>query len=197
MLATNGRLKLALQKSGRLTDDSLSLLRSCGLEFEFQKNSLYSPSRNFELDILALRDDDIPEYVQDGVADLGIVGENVVTERKARVKILNRLRFGACRLIISVPARSSVRLIRDLKGKRIATTYPNTLKQFLRSRPDRPATSEATPASEKKNEGRRSRHLSKRYTSENTRCRMIPTRQHSLLAAHPTFHKRWVKKRWR
>ncbi|HXG37980.1 MAG TPA: ATP phosphoribosyltransferase [Bacteroidota bacterium] len=134
MLATNGRLKLALQKNGRLTDDSLSLLRSCGLEFEFQKNSLYSPSRNFDLDILALRDDDIPEYVQDGVADLGIVGMNVVTERKARVKILDRLGFGACRLMISVPVRSSIRSIRNLKGKRIATTYPHTLRQFLRSR---------------------------------------------------------------
>lgn len=134
MLATNGRLKLALQKNGRLTDDSLGLLRSCGLEFEFQKNSLYSPSRNFDLDILALRDDDIPEYVQDGVADLGIVGMNVVTERKARVKILDRLGFGACRLMISVPVRSSIRSIRNLKGKRIATTYPHTLKQFLRSR---------------------------------------------------------------
>lgn len=134
MLATNGRLKLALQKNGRLTDDSLSLLRSCGLEFEFQKNSLYSPSRNFDLDILALRDDDIPEYVQDGVADLGIVGMNVVTERKARVKILDRLGFGTCRLMISVPVRSSIRSIRNLKGKRIATTYPHTLRQFLRSR---------------------------------------------------------------
>lgn len=134
MLATNGRLKLALQKSGRLTDDSLGLLRSCGLEFEFQKNSLYSPSRNFDLDILALRDDDIPEYVQDGVADLGIVGKNVVTERKARVKILHHLGFGACRLTISVPVRSSIRSIRNLKGKRIATTYPRTLRHFLRSR---------------------------------------------------------------
>lgn len=133
MLATNGQLKFALQKSGRLTEDSLSLLRACGLEFEFQKESLYSPTQNFELDILALRDDDIPEFVQDGVADLGIVGENIVVERKARVKILNRLGFGACRLMISVPVRSPIRSIRDLNGKRIATTYSNTLTRFLRS----------------------------------------------------------------
>jgi ATP phosphoribosyltransferase len=133
MLATNGRIKLALQRNGRLTDDSLRLLRSCGLEFEFQANALYSPARNFALDVLALRDDDIPEYVQDGVADLGIVGENVIVERTARVKILRRLGFGVCRLMISVPNRSPIRTLRHLRGKRIATTYPNTLKRFLRS----------------------------------------------------------------
>ena len=133
MIASNGRLKIALQKSGRLTDESLALLRSCGLEFEFQKQSLYSPCRNFALDVLALRDDDIPEYVQDGVADLGIVGENVVAERGARVKTLNRLGFGGCRLMLSVPVRSSIRSLARLRGKRIATTYPNTLKRFLRS----------------------------------------------------------------
>src|SRR3990172_12048550 len=103
MLATNGRLKIALQKSGRITDDSLSLLRSCGLNFDFQKLGLYSPCRNFPLDVLALRDDDIPEYVQDGVADLGIVGENIVQEKKARVTVLTKLGFGGCRLTLSVP----------------------------------------------------------------------------------------------
>ncbi|MCI0707574.1 MAG: ATP phosphoribosyltransferase [Ignavibacteriae bacterium] len=134
MVASNGRLKIALQKNGRLTDDSLGLLRSCGLEFEFQKQSLYSPCRNFELDVLALRDDDIPEYVQDGVAELGIVGENVVLERGARVKQLQRLGYGACRLMLSVPLRSSIRSLRNLRGKRVATTYPNTLNKFLRSK---------------------------------------------------------------
>jgi ATP phosphoribosyltransferase len=133
MLATNGRIKLALQRNGRLTDESLRLLRSCGLEFEYQANALYSPSHNFALDVLALRDDDIPEYVQDGVADLGIVGENVIVERQARVKTLRRLGFGACRLMISVPNRSSIRSLRHLRGRRIATSYPNTLKRFLRS----------------------------------------------------------------
>jgi ATP phosphoribosyltransferase len=94
MIANNGRLKIAIQKSGRLTDDSLTLLRACGLEFEFQKQSLYSPCRNFELDVLALRDDDIPEYVQDAVADLGIVGENIVREKGARVERILPLGFG-------------------------------------------------------------------------------------------------------
>ncbi|MCU0411535.1 MAG: ATP phosphoribosyltransferase [Bacteroidetes bacterium] len=131
MLATNGRLKIALQRSGRLTDESIGLLRACGLEFEFQKQSLYSPSRNFPLDILAIRDDDIPEYVQDGVADLGIVGQNILREKKTRVKELLPLGFGRCRLMISVPQRSTIRATRDLKRKRIGTTYPGILQRFL------------------------------------------------------------------
>jgi ATP phosphoribosyltransferase len=133
MIANNGRLKIAIQKSGRLTEDSLSLLRACGLEFEFQKQSLYSPCRNFDLDVLALRDDDIPEYVQDAVADLGIVGENIVREKGARAEVILKLGFGHCRLSISVPQRSSIRSVKQLNRKRIATTYPATLKQFLRS----------------------------------------------------------------
>jgi ATP phosphoribosyltransferase len=133
MIANNGRLKIAIQKSGRLTEESLTLLRACGLEFEFQKQSLYSPCRNFDLDVLALRDDDIPEYVQDAVADLGIVGENIVREKGARVETILPLAFGHCRLSISVPQRSSIRSVKQLNRKRIATTYPVTLKQFLRS----------------------------------------------------------------
>ena len=133
MIAHNGRLKIAIQKSGRLTDDSLSLLRACGLDFEFQKQSLYSPCRNFDLDVLALRDDDIPEYVQDAVADLGIVGENIVREKGAQVEIIAKLGFGHCRLTISVPQRSSIRSLKQLSRKRVATTYPSTLKQYLRS----------------------------------------------------------------
>lgn len=133
MIAHNGRLKIAIQKSGRLTEDSIGLLRACGLEFEFQKQSLYSPCRNFDLDVLALRDDDIPEYVQDGVADLGIVGENVVREKRATVRTLVNLGFGGCRLMMSVPQRSAIKSLRNLRGKRIATTYPVTLGQFLRA----------------------------------------------------------------
>ena len=131
MIANNGRLKIAVQKSGRLTDNSLELLRKCGLDFEFQRHSLYSPCRNFEMDVLALRDDDIPEYVQDGVADLGMVGENVLRERSAVVQTLVKLGFGQCKLIISVPERSTLRTLNDLTGKRIATTYPNTLQKYL------------------------------------------------------------------
>ena len=133
MLATNGRMKIAIQRNGRLTEDSVALLRACGLSFEFLKQSLYSPCRNFDLDVLAIRDDDIPEYVQDGVADLGIIGENILQERNARVHILAPLGFGGCKLMISVPQRSSVRKVSDLKGKRIGTTYPVILKSFLKA----------------------------------------------------------------
>jgi ATP phosphoribosyltransferase len=133
MLATNGRMKIAIQRNGRLTEDSVALLRACGLNFEFLKQSLYSPCRNFDLDVLAIRDDDIPEYVQDGVADLGIIGENILQERNARVQTLAPLGFGGCKLMISVPQRSSVRKVSDLKGKRIGTTYPVILKSFLKA----------------------------------------------------------------
>jgi ATP phosphoribosyltransferase len=133
MLATNGRMKIAIQRSGRLTEESVSLLRACGLDFEFQKQSLYSPCKNFDLDVLAIRDDDIPEYVQDGVADLGIAGENILLERKAKVQVLAPLGFGGCKLMISVPQRSKIRKISDLKGKRIGTTYPVILKSFLKT----------------------------------------------------------------
>ena len=87
---------------------------------------------NFDLDVLAIRDDDIPEYVQDGVADLGIIGENVLQERNAHVHLLAHLGFGGCKLMISVPQRSAVRKVSDLNGQRIGTTYPTILKSFLR-----------------------------------------------------------------
>jgi ATP phosphoribosyltransferase len=134
MLATNGRMKIAIQRNGRLTEDSVALLRACGLSFEFQKQSLYSPCHNFDLDVLAIRDDDIPEYVQDGVADLGIIGENILQERKARVQVLAPLGFGGCKLMISVPQRSAIRKLSDLKGKRIGTTYPTILRSFLKDK---------------------------------------------------------------
>jgi ATP phosphoribosyltransferase len=133
MLATNGRLKLALQRSGRLTDESVQLLRSCGLAFEHSRQALSSPCSNFDLDLLAIRDDDIPEYVQDGVAHLGIVGQNILSEKSARSRTLLPLGFGQCRLMISVPQRSRLRSLRDLNGTRIGTTYPVTLRTFLKT----------------------------------------------------------------
>jgi len=133
MLATNGRMKISIQRNGRLTEDSVALLRACGLSFEFQKQSLYSPCTNFDLDVLAIRDDDIPEYVEDGVADLGIIGENVLQERSAHVHLLAPLGFGGCKLMISVPQKSALRKISDLQGKRIGTTYPTILKSFLKT----------------------------------------------------------------
>ncbi|MXV15143.1 ATP phosphoribosyltransferase [Hufsiella ginkgonis] len=124
-------LKIAIQKSGRLNEKSVELLKNCGLSFDNYKSSLISPVSNFPLEILFLRDDDIPEYVQDGIADLGIVGENVISETGADVAYLQRLGFGKCSLKIAIPHTSTIRSIGDLNGKAIATSYPVILKRFL------------------------------------------------------------------
>src|SRR5208283_1779599 len=126
MLARNGRLKIAIQKDGRITEDSIGLLKHAGLDFDVRSRALFSPCRNFPLDVLAVRDDDIPEYVQDGVSDLGIVGENIIAEKRARIKIVERLGFGKCRLAICVPKGSTIKHLSQLRRKRIATSYPVT-----------------------------------------------------------------------
>ncbi len=131
MLSTNGRLKLAIQKDGRITDDSISLLKAMGLDFDMRSRALFSPCRNFPLDILAVRDDDIPEYVQDSVSEFGVVGENIVSEKGAKVEIVQRLGFGKCQLAICVPRGGTIRDLAGLKGKRIATSYPKTVRAFL------------------------------------------------------------------
>lgn len=127
----NGNLKLAVQKKGRLTEKTLSLLRNCGLDIEDYDERLIITARNFEIDLLFLRDDDIPEYVQDGVADIGIVGEDVLYERGAEINVLRKLGFGRCRLSLGVPEGKEIENINQLNGYRIATSYPNLLKSFL------------------------------------------------------------------
>jgi ATP phosphoribosyltransferase len=124
-------LKIAIQKSGRLNEKSVELLKNCGLNFDNYKSSLISPVSNFPLEILFLRDDDIPEYVQDGIADLGIVGENMIEETEVDVNYLQRLGFGKCTLKIAIPNNSTVENLSDLSGKAIATSYPAILEKFL------------------------------------------------------------------
>jgi ATP phosphoribosyltransferase len=124
-------LKIAIQKSGRLNEKSVELLKNCGLNFENYKSSLISPVSNFPLEILFLRDDDIPEYVQDGIADLGIVGENVIEETEVSVSYLQRLGFGKCNLKIAITNNSDINELSDLEGRSIATTYPVILGKFL------------------------------------------------------------------
>ncbi|HUL44674.1 MAG TPA: ATP phosphoribosyltransferase [Bacteroidota bacterium] len=131
MLARNGRLKIAVQREGRIADDSVALLKHAGLDFDFRSRALFSPCRNFSLDILAVRDDDIPEFVQDGVSHLGVVGENLVRERGAQVSIVEHLGFGKCRLVICVPKGSPITELCHLSGKRIATSYPVSVRRFL------------------------------------------------------------------
>lgn len=125
------KLKLAIQKKGRLTEKSLQLLKNCGLEFDSYSARLISPVRNFPLEILFLRDDDIPEYVQDGVADLGIVGENVVIEKEADVKTIKKLGFGKCTLRIAHREEEELDSLDKLNGSTIATSYPVILRKFL------------------------------------------------------------------
>lgn len=124
-------MKIAIQKNGRLTDDTIDLLRKSGLEFDAYGSRLFSKCRNFNLEILFLRDDDIPEYVQDNVCDLAIVGANIVAESMAKVSIIEKLGFGICRLSMAVPKDSAVNDVKQLAGKTIATSYPKILQQFL------------------------------------------------------------------
>ncbi|GAB4120770.1 MAG: ATP phosphoribosyltransferase [Acidobacteriota bacterium] len=124
-------IKIAVQRKGRLAQASLDLLRAAGIDFEASDGLLLAQGRNYPLDILFLRDDDIPEYVQDGVTDIGIVGLNVVEEKAARVCTLDYLGFGGCELCIAVPSRGRLRTLFDLEGKRIATSYPRTLGRYL------------------------------------------------------------------
>ena len=132
MKSFNGnRLKIAIQKSGRLTEQSIDLLKRSGLEFDAYGKRLFSTCRNFNLEILFIRDDDIPEYVQDGVCDLGIVGTNVVKEKNAEVEVVEPLGFGMCRVCLAVPKNSKIGKIKNLEGRSIATSYPNVLKRFL------------------------------------------------------------------
>lgn len=131
MQQLNGKIKIAVQSSGRLSEASLSLLSKMGLEFESYENRLTASCRNLPVDLLFLRDDDIPEYVQDGVADLGIVGGNLVHETGARVKRLLDLDFGFCSLVVAVPEADNADCLRSLQGQRIATSHRRILKEFL------------------------------------------------------------------
>jgi len=124
-------LRIAIQKSGRLTDKTIQLLENIGIKFDGYKNRLLVKSLNFDLELLLIRDDDIPEYVQDGICDLGVVGANVTLESQANVEVLKDLDFGHCRLSIAAPAGSSVRSAKELNGKRIATSYPVLTKNYF------------------------------------------------------------------
>ncbi len=135
------RLRIAVQKSGRLTDESLDLLHRCGLKFSRGKDQLMCYGENMPLDVLFVRDDDIPDLVQEDVCDLGLVGMNVLEEKRLamiargtqpRIELLQKLDFGRCRLAIAVPQDFDYAGLPSIAGKRIATTYPHVLARFLR-----------------------------------------------------------------
>ena len=126
------KLKIAIQRSGRLSDSSLDLLHKCDIRFDNGLGKLKSVAHNFPLEILFIRDDDIPRYVEDAVADVGIVGENVLAEQASSLTRLEKLGFGRCRLSVAVPNAFEYTNISSLAGKRIATSYPGLLANFLR-----------------------------------------------------------------
>ncbi len=124
-------LSIAIQKSGRLSEQSLDLLKESGISLANGNRKLLSAARNFPLEAVFLRDDDIPQYVFDGVTDVGIVGENVIMEKGFDLQITERLGFARCRLSIALPKSEEYKGIGDLDGKRIATSYPEILGTFL------------------------------------------------------------------
>jgi ATP phosphoribosyltransferase len=134
MMINGNRLKIGIQKSGRLYEDSVQLLRECGIDLRNVKDRLRTESDNFPLEVFFLRDDDIPQYVEDGVADCGIVGENVLFEKNKRVEVVEKLGFGKCRLAVAVPRGQGYEGVQDLAGKRIATSYPHLVGKFLSER---------------------------------------------------------------
>lgn len=128
----NTILRIAIQKSGRLQEGSLALLKESGLSFSNGKDQLKAQARNFPVEVLFLRDDDIPQYVEDKVADVGIVGENVVAEKQKKNEIVKRLDFAKCRLSLALPKGDTYTGIASLNGKNIATSYPNIVTDFLK-----------------------------------------------------------------
>lgn len=127
----NTTLRIAIQKSGRLQEDSLKLLKESGLQFNNGKDQLKTQVRNLPIELLFLRDDDIPQYVEDKVADAGIVGENVFVEKQKKNELVRRLDFAKCRLSIAIPRSESFTGISYLEGKNIATSFPVIVQQYL------------------------------------------------------------------
>ncbi|RPA67970.1 ATP phosphoribosyltransferase [Cyclobacteriaceae bacterium YHN15] len=127
----NSIIRIAVQKSGRLSDDSLALIKECGIKFYNGTGKLKSTSTNFPIEFLFLRDDDIPGYVSDGVADLGIVGENELVEKDKDVDILKKLGFSKCRLSLAIPKGQEYTNIHYFQGKSVATSYPKILGDYL------------------------------------------------------------------
>jgi ATP phosphoribosyltransferase len=125
------RLKIAVQKSGRLSEKSLGLISEAGIKLNNGDRKLISQSSNFPIEILYLRDDDIPQYVADGVADIGIVGENVIEEKKFQIPVVEKLGFAKCRLSLAIPKSVDYPGVQYFNHKKIATSYPNILRKFL------------------------------------------------------------------
>lgn len=130
----NKNLKIAIQKDGRLTNDSLKILKIMGIEIETYSRKLFATSYNLPIEILFCRDDDIPNYVENGTADIGIVGQNLIAETNAKVTEIAKPNFGYCNLAVAVPRESSITSIDELKDKKIATSFPNITKKYFKDK---------------------------------------------------------------
>jgi len=128
------KLKIAIQKSGRLHDESLQLLKSCGIKIDNGKDQLKVSVPNFPMEVLYLRNSDIPQYLEDGVVDIAIVGENLLVEKSKAVDVILKLGFSQCRVSLAAPKEAEVLDTSYFEGKKIATSYPNTVNDFLRTR---------------------------------------------------------------
>jgi ATP phosphoribosyltransferase len=128
------KLKIAIQKSGRLNEDSLKILKDCGISIDNGKDQLKASARNFPMEVFYLRNGDIPQYLRDGVVDVAIIGENVLVEKGEDLRIAEKLGFSKCRVSLAVPKSNNYKSVRDLQGKRIATSYPNTVASYLKKK---------------------------------------------------------------
>ncbi len=124
-------VRIAIQKSGRLNQDSIQLLQNCGIHIDNGKDQLKASATNFPLEILFLRNGDIPQYVEDGVAELAIIGENLLVESQNNIEVIRKLGFSKCKLSLAVPKEAKYEDVRFFEGKKIATSYPNTLNSYL------------------------------------------------------------------
>lgn len=127
------KLKIAIQKSGRLNEDSLKILKDCGISIDNGIDQLRVEARNFPLEIYFLRNSDIPQYVKDGVVDCAILGENLLIEKEMELPVVQKLGFSKCRLSLAIPKSSNFTSIQEFQNKKIATSYPNTVLNFFKS----------------------------------------------------------------
>ena len=125
------KIRIAIQKSGRLNEDSINILKDCGISIDNGKDQLKAETTNFPMEVMFLRNGDIPQYLRDGVVDIAIIGENVLIEKGKDISIVERLNFSKCKVSLAVPKNFEYHSIKDLDGKKIATSYPNTVNQYL------------------------------------------------------------------
>ncbi|MAU26978.1 MAG: ATP phosphoribosyltransferase [Muricauda sp.] len=127
-------IRIAIQKSGRLNEDSLRILKECGIAIDNGKDQLKATARNFPLEVFYLRNSDIPQYLVDGVVDIAIIGENLLVEKGGSIRVVEKLGFSKCRVSLAVPKSEKYASLEYFQGKKIATSYPNTVQQFFDQR---------------------------------------------------------------